>query len=145
MKKILCSALAATIVLSGCAFSSKNVSSAHEVTPGSVICVTKDRANRRVAQNLLMQALEHRGITALETDTVRTGFEDQRCQFVLDAQSVSRWDMALYIESLDYTLYQNKKVIGRANFYAGSGLNLNKYNRSERIVNDLLRELFPNL
>ena len=134
MKKIF---VLSAVLLTGC--SSQVLVPAENHIDRGVVCVTPDDSNRKVAYNCTLKALRAKGYTVKE---VPYGYVDG-CDAILTCQTVSRWDVANFTQSIEYTWSENGKVEGRCNYYAKSGLNFSKFINTEEKVNDLLNKMLP--
>lgn len=139
------SALIVFSSLTGCVAPSQKISPTEMVQRGDTICVTKERSNRLVAFNALLNQLKNRNLNVIVVPTLQKGFDDGRCTFVMDATTVSKWDVATYTRSLTYSIYKGWQEIGNANVFVGEGITFSKFNSTEQLVSEILDQLMPNL
>lgn len=79
----------------------------------------------------------------IETSILSSNQNTSMCQTTLEYVALRSWDLAPYLVSAEFDLYQNQKRVSSASFKlkGNGGLSPNKWRSTEAKVNELVDEL----
>jgi hypothetical protein len=108
---------------------------------GKEVCVVENPAVKHDFLPVLKRALADRGYNVRQLAPNASLIE---CPLTATYTANWRWDMALYMEYADITVYHNAKPTGKATYDArrGSG-NMSKFIDAKQKITELAQQLFP--
>ena len=108
----------------------------------STLCVEK---NDDIFMSDYLGTLE-KELASLKVDSKTVApSESSKCNDVLRYKANWKWDMAMYLQYANFSVFEGENRIGYGEYNAaGGGLNMNKFGDTEDKIKPILAELFKN-
>ena len=143
MKLRIFSAVAAAVVVSGCAITQDVTPSPLEQRAQELCLVRNSEVVQDGFHDVYVRVLERKGF---KVRTLPDKSPTTACPLVATYEAIYRWDMAIYLARADLRFWADGKEAGRAVYDSLSGgANMNKFIRTEPKLTELVDQLFPRL
>lgn len=108
----------------------------------STLCVEK---NDDIFMSDYLGTLE-KELASLKVDSKTVApSESSKCNDVLRYKANWKWDMTMYLQYANFSVFEGDNRIGYGEYNAvGGGLNMNKFGDTEEKIKPILAELFKN-
>ena len=129
------------LLLSGCSIKQE----ARPVTEkiGTNICIIEDTKVKEGFLSAFKRTLEQLGY---EVTIISQGNSSADCEIISTYMGLWSWDLAIYMSYATIKVHKNGKLVGEVTYDSRSGgANPNKFVNGDEKIQELVKQVFPNI